>query len=199
MRLWFRGPHDLESPASALAFADERVVLLFGDEVRPFGGDGGVPVPPGARAIAFTMGGGLLVGTIEALFRLGDHPLEHVLPEGFGLRAICVEPGGYWLGGARRVIGFRPGPDGLSVRREFAVQSPVRGLAHGPDGAVYALLENHHLLRDGEHRGDCDAVGIARSRSRLLALGKRSVDDITHFVAPPPEKGPDIVLPACDP
>lgn len=197
-RLVRESPLELDPPARALAFAGDDIALLQDDSVRRPDHDTPIPVPPGARAIAFTMGGGLLVGLAERLFRFGDHPLEFALSAGFGLRAIAVDPGGYWLGGAACVAGFRPAAEGLVQRRSYDVEAPVRALAYGPDGAVYALLESGALLRDGEQRAVLDAIGIARAGKRLLALRNRLVEDITRYVAPPPEKGPEFVLPPCD-
>jgi len=154
-------------------------------------------VPPDARAVAFTMGGGLLVGCSATLLRLGDHPLELPLPDGFDLRAVSVDPSGYWLGGAHAVIGMHPAPGGLAPRREYAVPAPVRSLAYGPDGVMYALLADGALWRDGEPCGRIDAVGVARAGRRLIALGT-AIEDLGRFVPPPPEKGPEFVLPPCD-
>jgi len=198
-RLVHGAPCDLDPPARALAFRGDDLALLAGDFVRRPGRDTPIPLPPGARAIAFTKGGGLLVGYADRLLRFGDHPLEFPLPSGFDLRAIAVDPGGYWLGGAATVAGYRPAAGGLAERRSYRVESPVRALAHGPDGAVWALLEDGALLREGERRAVCEAVGIARAGNRLLALRNRLVDDITRYVPPPPEEGVAFVPPPCEP
>lgn len=166
--------------------------------MRRFGVELAIPIAPGARAIAFSMGGGLLVGYAERLVRLGDHPLEFPLPAGFDLRAIAVDPGGYWLGGASELIGLRPARHDLAPRAECSVKSPVRALAYGPDRSIYALLEDHGLLRDGELLAVVEACGLARSGGRLLALTSDAIADITHFVATPPAKSPQIQLPGCD-
>ncbi|MHC4938401.1 MAG: hypothetical protein ACYTHK_05480 [Planctomycetota bacterium] len=185
----------LDPPARAIAFAGDRLALLCGDEVRTLGVDVGIPLEGGARAIAFTMGGGLLVGYPGKLVRLGDHPLEVELP-GLEVTAIAADPGGYWIGG-NALIGFRPTQDDLAERARYEIDSPVRALAYGPDASMYALLEDGRILRDGELRGEVEAIGLTRSGGRLLALTEDAILDVTHVVDSPPEELAEFDLPGC--
>ena len=175
---------------------DEHCALLVGDEIRRVDKPTPIPIEPGARALAFTMAGSVLLAYPDRLVRLGEHALAFEVD--FELRALATDPGGYWLGGDRLVRGYRPTAGGVTPRAEYTVPSAVRSLAYGPDGSIYALLEDGSVLRDGERRASTDAVGLARAGARLLALTPRGIEELPDVVPPPPEAGLEVELPACD-
>ncbi|MEM8886061.1 MAG: hypothetical protein AAGD14_18495 [Planctomycetota bacterium] len=198
--LWLDERHELPAPAMALAFHGEDLAILADDALWRWGAKGTIPVPPGARAIAFTMGGGLLLGCPRQLFRLGDHPLELTLPEDFDLRALAVDTGGFWVGGATEVIGYRPVPGGVAERRRIPVSAPVRAMAPGPDGRLYLLLEpGREVYCETEHRGTAtrDLFGMVREGPRLVGLADEGLAELSRFVGDAPD-APDIEIPNCD-
>lgn len=196
-RVCVDAPHDLSPPARALAFWGDQLALLVGDEIRRLGEDGAVSIPPDARAIAFAMSGSLLVGFADRLVRLGDRALEVSLPDGFDVRSMTVDPGGYWLGGASSIVGYRPTANGVAVRAEWATTAPVHALSPGPDGAIYALA-GADLLRNGEIKAQVNLVGLARCGKNLVGLRSDSLVDLNEFVPTPPSERPDIEFPPCE-
>ena len=196
-RVCLESRHELAGVARGLAFHGDQLALLIGDEIRRLNTDVVISLPSGARAIAFAMSGSLLVGFADRLVRFGDRALEISLPDGFDLRSMTVDPGGYWLGGARSIVGYRPTPDGVSVRAEWPTNAPVHALSPGPDGAVYALA-GAEFLRNGEVVGEVDLVGIARRGKDLIGLGADSLVDLNRYVPAAPTELPEIEFPPCE-
>jgi len=214
-RLRFAGDERVfDPPAGALAFQDDVLTVLDVDRVVTIGRGRGVlsvtPVRAVATAVAVTMSGGLLVGyggsdhgiVVE---RFGEHPLELRSPPGFAVRALAVDTGGFWVGGDRRLIGYRPALGNVTLRADLPLDAAARSMAVGPDGALYVLLADGRRLvrvKDGhaEDAGTSDEelAGIARHASRLVGCGASATVDLSAFVLPPPEKGPEFVVPACE-
>ena len=203
-----------EPPAGALAFHEDVLTVLDVDRVVSFGRNRGVlsvvPVRAGATAVAVTLGGGLLVGYGESdhgiiVERLGDHPLELKSPVGFAVRALAVDTGGFWMGGDRRLLGYRPTLGGVTLRADLTLDAAARAMTIGPDGALYVLLADGRRLvrvREGEAKdagvSPEELCSIARHAGSLVGCGATSVIDLSAFVLPPPEKGPEFSLPACE-
>jgi len=202
-----------DPPAGALAFHDDILTVLDVDRVVTFGPGRGVlgvvPVKAGATAVAVSMGGGLLVGYGESehgiiVERLGANPLEIRTPAGFSVRALAVDTGGFWAGGDRRLIGFRPTLGSVTVRADLPLAAAARAMTVGPDGALYVLLSDGRRLvrvREGhaEDAGisDEELCGIARHGRSLIGCGATRTVDLSALVPPPPEKGPEYSVPAC--
>ena len=189
--------HELAAPARGLAFFGEQLGLLVGDEVQRPGEERAIPLEPGARAIAFAFSGSLLVGYPQRIVRLGDRPLALDLPGAFDLQTIVADPGGFWVGGAKGMIGFRPTPEGAAIRAEWRTGAPVESMTPGPDGSLYALSDGA-LWRGGERVADVACRGLARQGRALVGLTENSVVDLTRYVPDAPEDLPDIQLPACE-
>jgi hypothetical protein len=213
-RLLFGREEPLETPATALAFHGDSVAVLFHDRVVTFGRDrgvvGAVPVREGATALAISFSGGVLVGYGPSAHgvvveRLGENPLALYKPTGFAVRALAVDTGGFWMGGDTRLIGFRPTLGGVTIRADLPIDAAARAMAIGPDGSLYVLLADGRRLvrvRDGvatdAGAADEELCGIARRGPRLLGCGATDLVDLSRHVLPPPEKGPEFQLPACD-
>jgi len=205
---------EFDLPATALAFHDEVLTVLDVDRVVAIAPGRGVlsviPVKAGATAVGVSMGGGLLVGFGESehgtiVQRLGEHPLEIRSPAGFTVRALAVDTGGFWAGGDRRLIGFRPTVGSVTVRADLPLPAAARAMTVGPDGALYVLLSDGRRLvrvKDGQATdagtSDEELCGIARYGRQLLGCGASATVDLSSMVLQPPEKGPEFSVPACD-